>query len=845
MSLEASLRASARACQGAAIALSHSLRRPAHAPAAPPNLLDTFREAEAFAITVRAVLDEAAPLLPLLAPDSKCVGRQNGLVYPAGRVTNGFDTIAVVLVALLDTAVDAILDVAANQHRWLVSPLQASATFEKMVGHHGQLRAMYGIVHLAAKIVSHADVEKTLFVEVTGDGSRPELEPAKWRAAIKMDDFYGRHFGFHYSPEMRNVLRVVNIARGSVHKSHADHDNGASSLIKNVTMLGWGWVYSNMVLMNNLGLNIDGVSQIGADNAPGGTSIQALRKFMNLVEEPLVAGVSGLTGVDVAVDKVFEIPEPGAEDGSEAADSPLHSEKLRNVLAGVDEPVCARLMSLKHRPIQLPVKRPQRPAVRKQDAAKPEAAGEIEMQNVQKGEEGTRTERGKAGVTMTETAMQMHDLTDGITASSRIQRSVGVIQRPVGVETVIGDSREEEEQNEVVRANMANDMWEESQKMAPSDPNMRGLTAATESLVAPVVDDIDAREEETRIGVSADVMITREPTESSPAMSPSAALEESPSKRKSNPLTGRLAGAAESSYLATTIKTELIKLQSNVSLFLGIEEAKPASGLILHFHGGGFVSQSSGSHANYLKEWCADIPDAVLLSIDYKLAPEHKFPVALHECVYTYVWALQNAERLGTRCDRVVFAGDSAGGNLAVATALLVQELGIRAPDGVCVAYPALYVNVAWSPSRLLSFFDPLLPLSVLELCVKSYLPAGEEQKGQECELISPVVAEPDTLRGLPPITMVCGSLDPLLDDAILFAHRLRKAGREDDVMRVYEAMPHGFLNMQQVNVTARSCMRFMAKTMAEYLNLPLRKGSRAANPDGDDSAASAAVFDP
>lgn len=786
MSLDESLAQSARACEGAAIALAHSLRNQAAPANAPSNILETFREAEAFAITVRAVMDEAAPLLPLLAPSSTCVGRAPKLIHQSSRVHNGFDTIAVVLLSLFDTAVPAILDVAGNQSRWLVSPLQAKACFEKMATHHGQLRALYGIIHLAAKLVALTNTDETLFVN-TGDGAHPELEPAKWRAAIKLDDFYGRHFGFHYEPEMRNVLRVVNIARGSVHKSHTGDDASASPLVKNMTMLGWGWVYSNMVLMNSWGLTIDGVSQIGADNMQGGMTIEALRKFMNLVEEPLVAGVSGLASVDVAIDTIFDIPDPGEDGGLPEAGSPQHNKELREILVTVDEPVSVRIMSAKNRPMKLPSTRR-----RQQLKATVSAKENIHC----KERNGSQSALDREGVSDTKDATPERRKGDPLHgANGQARRPVADARQGAGIVT-----------DRVVDQNSKPKGHGSEHKGKDSSPAVRedktNVTNGTNSADSP----------------------------------------KQPSPRRRRTIGDKLAGAAENSYLASTIKTELCRLQSNVSSFLGIEEPDPASGLILHFHGGGFVSQSTESHAVYMKEWVAEVEDSVLVSVEYKLAPEYRFPVALHQCVYTYLWVLQNASLLGTRADRVVFAGDSAGGNLAVATAMCAQKLGLRLPDGICVAYPALYVKTAWSPSRLLSFFDPLLPLSVLELCVKSYMPEGEGEV--ESELMSPVLASDEMLRKLPEISIVCGSFDPLLDDAVLFADCLRKAGRKGDILRVYEAMPHGFLNMNQVSGAARGAMRFMAKRIAEHLGVELKRRNREASAEVQAAKAAVTEFD-
>lgn len=745
MSLLESLNQSARACEGAAVALAHALR-PSASPSTPPAAqLETYREAEALVITCHAVLEEVSPILPLLSPGAACVGKSPPLHVPSSRVTNGFDSIVTIVCTLFDATNNAILDVAGNRSRWLVSPLQATACFDKMVTHHGQLRALYGIIHLAAKIVRFADVSNTLFVDTDASGSHPELEPARWRAAIKMDDFYGRWFGFHYSPEMRKVLRVVNIARGSVNKSHSP-DDSSPQVIKNVAMLGWGWIYSNMVFMNSLGLSISGVSRIGADES--GTTLHSLRKFMNLIEEPLVAGVSGLVTVDIAVATVFEIPCPGAEGGLEPPDSRHHSQSLQDVLETVVDPVSVRLMSHKSRPIQLPAGKSKRVNSSSPDGNGPCISGESSI--------------GKKNL------------------------------------AAIGGSRD------ITRKSS-------SAHCSHSEEASKVCSSSFES--TPVGDESRRKECKTRTD---DVYM--------------------PLNKKKSSSVDISSTVMDSSSLAGTIKSEISKLHSNVSSFLGLEEIKPARALIMHFHGGGFVSQSSSSHQVYLKEWCAEVQDAVLLSVDYKLAPEHRFPVALHECVYSYIWALQNASRLGTLAERVVFAGDSAGGNLAIATAMMATELGFRPPDGITVAYPALYINSAWSPSRLLSFFDPMLPLNVLELCLMSYIPEGEEGVKKNA-LLSPALASTEQLRSLPPVTMVCGSLDPLLDDAVLFAHRMKEAGRRQDVIKIYESMPHGFLNMIQVNDTAQAGMQFLASKIAEYLVVPLRKGGGKWNLSGMDSS--------
>ncbi|XP_041424259.1 lipase, hormone-sensitive L homeolog isoform X3 [Xenopus laevis] len=147
--------------------------------------------------------------------------------------------------------------------------------------------------------------------------------------------------------------------------------------------------------------------------------------------------------------------------------------------------------------------------------------------------------------------------------------------------------------------------------------------------------------------------------------------------------------------------------------------------LIIHFHGGGFVAQTSKSHEPYLRTWAQEL-EAPILSIDYSLAPEAPFPRALEECFYAYCWALKNCRLLGSTAERVCLAGDSAGGNLCITVSLRAASVGIRMPDGIMAAYPATLLQATASPSRLLTLMDPLLPLSVLSKCLSAY--AGTER---------------------------------------------------------------------------------------------------------------------
>ncbi|XP_062265692.1 lipase, hormone-sensitive a isoform X2 [Platichthys flesus] len=142
--------------------------------------------------------------------------------------------------------------------------------------------------------------------------------------------------------------------------------------------------------------------------------------------------------------------------------------------------------------------------------------------------------------------------------------------------------------------------------------------------------------------------------------------------------------------------------------------------LLIHFHGGGFVAQTSKSHEHYLRNWTRELK-VPILSVDYSLSPEAPFPRALEECFYAYCWALKNCHLLGSTAERVCLAGDSAGGNLCITVSMKAMTCGIRVPDGMMTAYPATLLTTDASPSRLLTLIDPLLPLGVLAKCLNAY----------------------------------------------------------------------------------------------------------------------------
>ncbi|XP_055927146.1 hormone-sensitive lipase-like [Argiope bruennichi] len=148
--------------------------------------------------------------------------------------------------------------------------------------------------------------------------------------------------------------------------------------------------------------------------------------------------------------------------------------------------------------------------------------------------------------------------------------------------------------------------------------------------------------------------------------------------------------------------------------------APKSKSLLFHCHGGGFVAQDPDSHEIYLRHWAHDL-NAPIISVDYSLSPEAPFPRALEEVLLAYAWVLKNPHKLGWTGEIICFAGDSAGGNVLMSTVLKTISLQIRQPDAVLCSYTPLVLDIVPSPSRLLCWIDPLLPLGFMISCLDAY----------------------------------------------------------------------------------------------------------------------------
>lgn len=217
-----------------------------------------------------------------------------------------------------------------------------------------------------------------------------------------------------------------------------------------------------------------------------------------------------------------------------------------------------------------------------------------------------------------------------------------------------------------------------------------------------------------------------------------------------------------------------------------VAEAAP---LLLFFHGGGFVVGDIESHDGLCRMICRDAAINVL-SVDYRLAPEHTAPAAVDDCLAAYRWSRGHAAELGADASRIGVGGDSAGGNLAALVALRSRDEGIPQPRLQVLLYPVLDLS---AKTRSRTLFSDGFFLSKLDRDWFTDLYLGGTDLASDDARVSPLKAA--DLSGLAPALVLTAGFDPLRDEGNEYAVALRSAGVTVD-HRQFDALTHGFASI-------------------------------------------------
>jgi acetyl esterase/lipase len=232
---------------------------------------------------------------------------------------------------------------------------------------------------------------------------------------------------------------------------------------------------------------------------------------------------------------------------------------------------------------------------------------------------------------------------------------------------------------------------------------------------------------------------------------------------------------------------------------LSLRQRAGAAPALVFFHGGGWVIGNLDSHDVVCRK-LADEGALIVVSVDYRLAPEHKFPAAVDDAVTATRWIADNVDALGIDAARLSVGGDSAGGNLAAVVAIAARDAHGPAIAGQVLIYPA--VDFAMShPSHREPETSVLLTHSVIRWFRDHYLNGAADVQDWRA---SPARAE--SLAGLPPAYVLTAGADPLRDEGDDYATRLQEAG-VSVTHRSFPGQFHGFFTMgkllQQANVAA------------------------------------------
>ena len=236
---------------------------------------------------------------------------------------------------------------------------------------------------------------------------------------------------------------------------------------------------------------------------------------------------------------------------------------------------------------------------------------------------------------------------------------------------------------------------------------------------------------------------------------------------------------------------------------------RDASGnrVILYFHGGGFRMGSVTSHRDLIAR-LADASRCAALAINYRLAPEHRFPAALDDALQAYGFLLDR----GVRPDGIALAGDSAGGNLALAVMLALRDGGQPPPAAAVLMSPWTDLAATGASYQNRAEADPIHQRKMILALAKDYLgDAGDPRH----PLASPLYAE---LAGLPPLLIQVGDRETVRDDSVMFAQKAEAAG-VDVALEVFAGMIHVFQMFPEIP-QARDAIASAADFLRKHLHI-------------------------
>ncbi len=231
--------------------------------------------------------------------------------------------------------------------------------------------------------------------------------------------------------------------------------------------------------------------------------------------------------------------------------------------------------------------------------------------------------------------------------------------------------------------------------------------------------------------------------------------------------------------------------------------------IIVYYHGGGFVIATNDTYDASARA-LTNAVNAVLVSVEYRKGPEHKFPAAHDDAIAAYKWVLANGATLHGDVARIALAGESAGGNLALATTLTARASGIKLPVAILAVYPVAGNDTNTASYRENANAKPL-SRAMMSWFFKQYTRSPADAQDSRLNILGA------NLKGLPPTTIIAAQLDPLRTEGEMLAAKLRDAGVTVDY-KSFDGAAHEFFGQGAVQPLAKQAVQFAASGLKNAL---------------------------
>jgi acetyl esterase len=233
---------------------------------------------------------------------------------------------------------------------------------------------------------------------------------------------------------------------------------------------------------------------------------------------------------------------------------------------------------------------------------------------------------------------------------------------------------------------------------------------------------------------------------------------------------------------------------------------------LIYYHGGGWLLGDLDTHDTLCRE-IANGSGCAVVSVDYRMAPEHRFPIAVDDCLAATYWVHRHAQELGIDSTRLAVGGDSAGGNLAAVVAIAARDAGDLPLQYQLLIYPATDMRRI-APSHTTNGQGYLLTQDTMAYYHDHYIDAKDDLDWRA----SPLLCE--DLGNLPPALVLVAGYDPLRDEGVMYAQRLTESGNSATLIS-FERQIHGFILMGKIIDEANIAVSVCAAQLRKALHRP------------------------